>query len=95
MPVSIAESMAAGCYIIARRSPVSAAFVAEAGRTYDTEAEAAALVQETETWTSSQWAAARLASIERAFAHYGSPQVLRPLLDEWTTPAFGSFTASA
>ena len=95
MPVSIAESMAAGCYVIARRSPASASFVAEAGKTYDTEAEAAALVQETETWTSSQWAAARLASIERAFAHYGSPQVLRPLLDEWTSSVHGSFTASA
>jgi glycosyltransferase involved in cell wall biosynthesis len=95
MPVSIAESMAAGCYVIARRSPASAAFVADVGKTYDTEAEAIALVQETETWTSSQWAAARLASIERAFAHYGSPQVLRPLLEEWTSSPLGSFTASA
>ena len=39
--------------------------------------------------------AARLASIERAFAHYGSSQVLRPLLDEWTTSAYGSLTATA
>jgi glycosyltransferase involved in cell wall biosynthesis len=95
MPVSIAESMAAGCYIIARRTPASAAFVADAGKTYDTEAEAAALVLETETWTSDQWAAVRLASIERAFAHYGSPQVLRPLLDEWTSTSSGSFAATA
>ena len=95
MPVSIAESMAAGCYVIARRDPASAAFVADVGKTYDTEAEAVALVQETETWTSSQWAAARLASIERAFAHYGSPQVLRPLLDEWRSSPLGSFAASA
>jgi len=95
MPVSIAESMAAGCYIIARRSPASVAFVAGVGKTYDTEAEAAALVQETETWTNSQWAAARLASIERAFAHYGSQEVLRPLLDEWTSSPLGSLATSA
>jgi glycosyltransferase involved in cell wall biosynthesis len=85
MPVSIAESMAVGCYIIARHSPVAAAFVAEAGKTYDTEAEAAALIQETEQWTEGQWEAARLASIERAFSRYCSPQVLQPLIDEWTT----------
>jgi hypothetical protein len=89
MPVSIAESMAAGCYLIARGSAASSAFIGEAGKTYDTEAEAAALVQETEPWTSSQWAAARLASIEQAFEHYNSLHVLQPLFDEWTTAPGG------
>lgn len=95
MPVSIAESMAAGCYVIARGSPAAAAFIAEAGKTYDTEAEAAALVQETETCTGSQWAAARLASVERAFAYYNSLQVLQPLLEEWATAPSESLAATA
>ncbi len=95
MPVSIAESMATGCYVIARRCAASIAYVGEAGTTYETEAEAAALVRETEHWTQEQWDAARLASIDRAYTHYTSQQVLQPLLDEWTKGSGGSLAATA
>ncbi|HKO96679.1 MAG TPA: glycosyltransferase [Pyrinomonadaceae bacterium] len=95
MPVSIAESMAAGCYVIARRCPASIEYVGEAGKTYDTESEAAALVLETEHWTKEEWGAAHLASVDRAFTHYPSQVVLQPLLDEWTSASVETLVATA
>jgi glycosyltransferase involved in cell wall biosynthesis len=95
MPVSIAESMAAGCYIVARRCAAAIDFVGNAGQTYDTEDEAVELILATEKWTDDQWEQARMASIERAFANYPSTIVLHPLLAEWERAEVGSFTATA
>ncbi len=83
MPVSIAEAMATGCCVIGRRSPASEAFIGDAGRVYDTEDEAAALLEETRCWSDADWRAARIRSIDRAFWHFTADRVLQPLYEEW------------
>jgi glycosyltransferase involved in cell wall biosynthesis len=83
MPVSIAEAMAVGCHIIGRRAHAAAELIEGAGRLYDTEDEAAALLHDTTAWTDEQWRAARLVSIEHAFTRFTASHVLAPLLDRW------------
>jgi hypothetical protein len=87
MPMSIAESMATGAYVLARRCPASEAYVGDAGRCWSTEDEVVDLIHETERWDEARWAAARLASVERAFARHADLRVLRPLLDHWVALA--------
>jgi glycosyltransferase involved in cell wall biosynthesis len=83
MPVSIAEAMATGNYIVARRSPACEAFVGDAGSLYDTEDEAEALLRETESWSDERWERARRTAIERANRHFAGDTALRPLFDDW------------
>lgn len=87
MPVSIAEAMATGSYVVARRCAASEAYVGDAGRLYDTEVEAEALVRETEGWSDERWARARMAAIDRAYRHFAGDSALRPLFDDWTRVA--------
>lgn len=83
MPISIAEAMATGCWVIARRCPGSAAYVGEAGRLYDSEDEASAVLDQTAAWSEEEWQRARLSAIDRAFSGFASDVVLRPLLEDW------------
>ena len=83
MPVSIAEAMATGCYVLARGCAASQAYVGDAGRVYDTESEAEALIRETESWTDERWARARLKAIERAQLLFAGDVALRPLFEDW------------
>jgi glycosyltransferase involved in cell wall biosynthesis len=87
MPVSIAEAMATGAYVVARACPASADYVGDAGRCWSTEDEAVELIRETETWSDARWEAARLASVERAFARHADLRVLPPLLEQWVAIA--------
>ena len=83
MPVSIAESMACGAYVIARRLPPTAAYVGEGGDLYDSEAEAEALLRATLDWSEEQWRDAALRSIDRAFHRYVDRLALKPIFDCW------------
>jgi glycosyltransferase involved in cell wall biosynthesis len=83
MPVSIAEAMATGAYVVARACPAAAGYVGDAGTCWQTDEEAAERIRDTESWDDGRWAAARLASIERAFARHADLRVLRPLVDQW------------
>lgn len=82
-PISIAEAMATGAYVIARNAPPFAKFVGAAGGLYRDAAEAAALVRATEVWTDAEWLAARNRAIDHAFTHHADEIVLRPLFDDW------------
>jgi glycosyltransferase involved in cell wall biosynthesis len=83
MPISIAEAMACGCYIIGRRRPGSAEYIGDAGTLYDTAEEAAELVQATECWSDRRWIDAFLCSADRAYRHYVSDLVIGPIVDDW------------
>jgi glycosyltransferase involved in cell wall biosynthesis len=87
MPISIAEAMASGSYILGWHCPPAAAYIGAAGATYSTEEEAADLIRATETWTDDKWRRAELRSIDRAFTHFADMTVLQPMLDEWSTIA--------
>jgi len=82
-PVSIAEAMATGAYIVARDLPGLVDYVGDAGATYADLDHAAALVRETESWTPSQWHAARLRAVERAFTHHVDEVALAPIFEDW------------
>jgi glycosyltransferase involved in cell wall biosynthesis len=82
-PVSIAEAMATGAYVVARRAQPFASVVDKAGGLYRDVADAAALVRATEKWTDADWHAAQNRSVERAFAQHADEIVLRPMFDDW------------
>jgi glycosyltransferase involved in cell wall biosynthesis len=82
MPISIAEAMATGCHVIARRCPPAEAYVGDAGCCYDTPAEAAAAVRDTATWDEARWEHARRTAVNRAYGCFADIPVLQPLVDE-------------
>ncbi len=90
MPMSIVEAMATGAWVLARRCPAAMAYVGDAGCGWDTEDEAVARIVETAAWDDARWAAARLASIERAFARHADTRVLDVMLDDWIALARGT-----
>ena len=83
MPVSIAEAMACGAYLIARRLPSTTAYIGEAGDAYDNEAEAEMLLRATLDWSEDRWRSAALRSIDRAFRLYVDRVALKPILNCW------------
>jgi hypothetical protein len=83
MPISIAEALATGCHVIARRGPSTAAYLGGVGRLYDAEDEASAHLRETEDWDDARWRETRFSAIERAYGAYAAPVVLPPLLETW------------
>ncbi|OAI45771.1 hypothetical protein AYO44_12415 [Planctomycetaceae bacterium SCGC AG-212-F19] len=94
MPISIAEAMASGSYIVGWGCPAAAAFIGDAGATYTTEEEAAELIRATESWTDEMWQRAELRSIDRAYWYFSDVLVLQPLLDEWEKLARASAPGS-
>jgi glycosyltransferase involved in cell wall biosynthesis len=83
MPISISEAMATGSYLIGRRLPPSASYIAQAGQLYDTPEEAAYLIRETEKWTDQEWEEAYVRSVDRAYQCFVNVNVYRPLVDQW------------
>jgi glycosyltransferase involved in cell wall biosynthesis len=83
MPGSIAEAMATGAYVVARRLPPAAAYLGEAGKLYDSDAEAEALLRETLSWSEADWQRAMLASVDRAYRLHVDSLALQPILDCW------------
>jgi hypothetical protein len=83
MPMSIAEAMAAGSYVIGRRCRASEAYIGNAGRVYGSASEAAEHIRKTATWSDESWQRAERLSVERAYRHFADIVVLRPILDDW------------
>lgn len=83
MPISIAEAMATGCYVLARNLPGAAEYVGAAGRVYGSVADAVALIGATADWYPAQWRACQRTSIEFAHRNYADVCVLEPMLRQW------------
>ena len=83
MPISIAEAMATGCYLLVRNQPELIEYVGEAGEAYADVDEAVRLVRATEDWDGSEWQARRLRAIDRAYLNHADMQVLRPIYLDW------------
>lgn len=62
MPLSIAQSLAAGCYVLAPNQPALARMIGEAGGLYDSLEHACELLEQTRGWGDAQWAAAENAA---------------------------------
>lgn len=55
MPISIAEAMATGAYVLARKNESVGAYLGAAGALYESTAEAASLIRKTLEWKDSDW----------------------------------------
>jgi hypothetical protein len=82
-PVSLAEAMATGAYVLARNHAALAAYIGDAGATYAGVAEAAALIRATQSWTDAEWREAHRRSVEHAYAYYADETVLAPVFEDW------------
>jgi glycosyltransferase involved in cell wall biosynthesis len=87
MPISIAEAMATGAYILVRDIPELRAYVGDAGTTYRDADHAAELIAATSTWSEQRWKQAWTASVDRAFLHHADEIALRPVFEDWCSAA--------
>ena len=88
MPVSPLEAMAAGAYVLARDLPGSeylgTAAARYAGATAEARADhAAALVNDTLTWSDERWASQRRMALDHAWSRHPADLVAADLVDTW------------
>lgn len=83
MPMTIAESMATGALVLARRCPAFQAYLESAGACYDDAEHAAALVRDTLCWHPDRWRELQIRAINRAYAHFADSMVLPAILHDW------------
>jgi glycosyltransferase involved in cell wall biosynthesis len=67
MPISIAEALATGCYVLARRNPAVEEYISGAGSLYGSVEEAAALIRGTEAWSEVKWRSVSEAAVARSY----------------------------
>lgn len=83
MPISIAEAMATGCYVLVRNLPGAREYIGPGGHLYDTAEDAAVLIRLAQQWYPGQWREQQRRSVEHACARHADVEVLRPLLQRW------------
>ena len=83
MPISIAEAMATGAFVLVRDLPELATYVGDAGATYTDLEHAAKLIAATTAWSAEVWENAWMRSVERAFGNHADGLVLRPMFEDW------------
>lgn len=83
MPISMAEAMATGSYVLARRCPEFQWMLTDAGDFYGTIDEAADLIRNTLSWTDDVWREVSNRALERAFTSFADELVLRPMYEDW------------
>jgi hypothetical protein len=66
MPLSIAQALAAGCYVLAPNQPPLARMLGKAGALYDSIEHACELIDDTKTWTDQRWDATSAAAKAQA-----------------------------
>lgn len=84
MPISIAEALATGAYVLARHNDVVRDYLGDAGAVYGSPEEASELVNATRSWSAEQWVQVSAASIDRS-ALYADHAVLRDETDFWAS----------
>jgi glycosyltransferase involved in cell wall biosynthesis len=82
MPISIAEAMATGAFVLARRAPSIESYLGGAGGVYDSPAEAAAMIRQTETWSPERWADVGWQAVAQA-QQFRDEAVLPAEVDFW------------
>jgi glycosyltransferase involved in cell wall biosynthesis len=82
MPVSIAESLATGTLVLAKRSPSALEYLGDAGYLYDSPQDAASFIRSTLSWTQAQWNEVQTKAVARARL-YADTTVLPNLIQDW------------
>jgi glycosyltransferase involved in cell wall biosynthesis len=88
MPVSIAEAMACGAYLLGRHDPEAVRYIGEAGSCYHSVEDAIERLRDVWTWPEARWRAARARSLARAAA-FRDDRVLGAVLSGWREVAAG------
>lgn len=94
MPISIAESMATGCWVLGRDLPGMAAYLGEAGSLYggetteDRARAAAALIEASVAWSDARWRETWERASDHAYARFACSDVAEGWVSEWRR-AFG------
>lgn len=83
MPVSIAEAMATGSYVLTPDAHGAGDYVGEAGTTYRSEEEAVEIIQRTSTWPPDVWSRMRDRACRRASENFSADRVTRALVADW------------
>ena len=83
-PVSIAEAMATGAYVLVRNEPPLVDYVGDAGASYHDLGTAARLIATTAQWDDATWRSAACRSIDRAWSWHAGDSAFRPIYDTWT-----------
>jgi glycosyltransferase involved in cell wall biosynthesis len=83
MPVSIAEAMATGAYVLVRDLPELTSYVGDAGAVYRDVDHAAHIIASTAEWSEQRWKQAWTASVDRAFLCHADEIALRPIFEDW------------
>jgi glycosyltransferase involved in cell wall biosynthesis len=82
-PISIAEAMATGAWVLARDEPELAEYVGDAGATYAGIDEAEARIRETMDWSPEEWRARAVRASDRGYWNHADEVVLRPVYEDW------------
>jgi glycosyltransferase involved in cell wall biosynthesis len=83
MPVSIAEAMATGAYVLVRDLPELRDYVGPAGAVYRDVDDAAKIIAATASWPEQAWKRAWLTATDRAFTRHADEVALRPIFEDW------------
>lgn len=83
MPISIAEAMATGAYLVVPDLPELTSYAGNAGIGYRDLAGAAKAIADTAGWSDDQWFRAWRGSVDRAFLHHADEAVLLDILEDW------------
>ena len=83
MPVSIAEAMATGCYVLAPDLPGCREYVARAGEVYTSAIEASALIRATVMWDDSIWRDVSNRAVDRAFSSFSNLRIAERMVADW------------
>jgi glycosyltransferase involved in cell wall biosynthesis len=83
MPISVAEAMATGAYVLVREIAELVDYVGDAGDGYVDIDHAVQLISATQHWTDEMWDKVFLRSVERAFGNHADEIALRPMFEDW------------
>jgi glycosyltransferase involved in cell wall biosynthesis len=82
-PISIAEAMATGSYVLTRDLPPLREYVGDAGAGYTRLDDAERLIQATMRWSEAEWQQAYCRSVEKAWSKHVPERSLMPIYDAW------------
>jgi len=83
MPISVAEAMATGSYVVIRDCPEFSCYVGDAGGFYNNLEQAASLISATKEWSDDDWNLRWAKSVDRATRYHSAEKVLKPVLEQW------------
>jgi glycosyltransferase involved in cell wall biosynthesis len=93
MPISIAEAMATGCFVIARDLPGIADYLGSNGARYDGEtveeraAAAAGIIHDTTRWSDDEWHRRWMATVDDAYRRFPNTVVAESMVRAWKAVA--------